>query len=186
MRADMCSIAMRLLSFCRLAFRRSLSRSVFVVARVSLTVSNGIDLFAQTKRPMQRSGRDFTFGIIEGTELLPGTSNGSAHLTLTVLAANDTVTEGCGTIVSPSGYAQDFSFSGKQATVIDLPYELLHLTDLGKTSKGLIVHTNEPVSLTLHDYMFDAGDATQIYPNSSLDTDYYCPGWGLWDDNYQG
>lgn len=174
MRYDMCSIDMRLLSFWR--------RSVFVV----LLASFALAVHAQPKRPMQRSGRDFSFGIIEGSELLPGAPLGSFHLTLTILAANDTIKEGCGTITSPGGYAQDFSFSGKQPTVINLPQSLLHLNDLGKTQKGLVVHTNEPVSLTLHDYMESAGDATQIYPNSALDTDYFCPGWGLWDDNVGG
>src|ERR1051325_3213233 len=174
MRAVMCSISMRLLSFWR-------HGGVLAVV-VSLLFAVGGEALAQSAHPMQRSGRDFTFGIIEGTEVLPGADPTTSHLTLTVLAANDTVTEGCGTLISPSGYATDFSFSGKTSTVINLPYSLVHLRDLGKTKKGLILHTNEPVTAWVHDYMLSAGDASQVYPNSSLDTDYYCPSWGLWND----
>ncbi|MDP4286456.1 MAG: T9SS type A sorting domain-containing protein [Bacteroidota bacterium] len=157
---------MRFFSFLRIA-------SVVTVLLATLGVTAGIG-----QNSLQRSGRHFTFGIIEGPENLPGADLSSLSLILTVLSPYD----GCGTITSPSGYAQDFSFTAMQATVISLPTKLIHLNDLGKTSKGLIVRTNEPVNLTLHDFILEAGDATQLYPDESLDTDYMVAEWGEWDD----
>jgi hypothetical protein len=130
---------------------------------------------------LPRAGQNFSFGIIQGPDDLVGDSTQSAQqstLMLTVVSQFS----GCGVVISPSGYIQDFSFGPGAATVIDLPYNLLQLNDLGKTNKGLIVHTTEPVNLVFHDYVFDAGDATQILPDNALDTSYVTFGWGIWDD----
>ncbi len=138
--------------------------------------------FAQAQLP--RAGQSFSFGIIDGpytfadsASYLRGTS-----LTLTVVSAYS----GCGIITSPSGYVQDFSFAPGAPTVIDLPLNLIHLNDLGKTNKGLLVHTTEPVNLVLHDYVQYGGEATQILPDAALDTSYVAFGWGLWDDPSDG
>ncbi len=134
---------------------------------------------AQTVLP--RAGQNFSFGIIQGPDYLIGDSIASSQetaLTLTVVSEYS----GCGVVTSPSGYIQDFTFIPGAATVIDLPYELLLLHNLGKTNKGLLVHTTEPVNLVLHDYVLDAGDASQILPDNALDTSYVTFGWGIWDD----
>jgi hypothetical protein len=60
------------------------------------------------------------------------------------------------------------------------------LDDLGKTEKGLLVHTTEPVNLVLHDYIPYGGDATQILPDGALDTSYITCGWGIWNDPTDG
>src|SRR3954469_5151146 len=89
------------------------------------------------------SGRDFTFGVIEGAEGLEGSDTAAeavTELTLTVVCAY----EGCGTVISPSGYAQDFSFSPNIATWFRLPFSLVQLHELGKSKKGLLVHTTQP------------------------------------------
>ncbi len=166
MRHDMCSFGMRILSFVR----------VGLIVAILLPLVGGSNGFAQGSLP--RAGRQFTFGVIEGAENLPGADQSSASVILTVLSLYD----GCGTITSPSGYAQDFSFSAMRATVISIPTNLVHSHDLGKTNKGLIVRTNEPVSLTLHDFILEAGDATQLYPDDALDTNYMVAEWGTWDD----
>lgn len=127
---------------------------------------------------MPRSGQHFSFGIIEGAENLPGADSLFKALTLTVMSAY----EGCGSITSPSGYATNFTFVPMRATVITLPNSLIQRFDVGHTLKGLIVRTNEPVNLVLHDYMAAAGDATQLYPDDALDTSYLAAGWGLYDD----
>lgn len=168
MRRDMCSFDMRILSFVR----------VGLVVAILLPLVGGSNGFAQGSLP--RAGRQFTFGVIEGAENLPGADQSSASVILTVLSLYD----GCGTITSPSGYAQDFSFSVMRATVIKLPDSLVHSHELGgKTSKGLIVRTNEPVSLTLHDFILEAGDATQLFPDDALDTNYMVAEWGVRDDS---
>jgi hypothetical protein len=125
---------------------------------------------------LPRAGRDFTFGIIEGPDNLD--SSASSLLTLTVASHHI----GCGVITSAAGYTEQFTFAPDSLTVIQLPLSLMHLNDLGKTNKGILVHTSEPVNLTLHDYAPQAGDATQIFPDEALDTSYVASEWGLYDD----
>jgi IgGFc binding protein/Cohesin domain len=130
---------------------------------------------------LPRAGQNFSFGIIQGPDYLIGDSIASAQqttLTLSVVSAY----EGCGVVTSPSGYIQDFTFIPGAATIIDLPYSLLQLNVLGKSNKGLLVHTTEPANLVLHDYVVEAGDASQILPDNALDTSYVTFGWGIWDD----
>ena len=129
---------------------------------------------------LPRSGQSFTFGIIEGPYSFFDSASAlqSTNLILTVVSAYS----GCGIITSPSGYSQDFSFAPGAPTIINLPLNLIHLNDLGKTEKGLLVHTTEPVNLVLHDYIPYGGDASQILPDGALDTSYVACGWGIWDD----
>jgi hypothetical protein len=132
---------------------------------------------AQQKLP--RAGRDFAFGIIEGPDNLPEAGGQVVSiLTLTVLSPYS----GSGSIISPLGFSQTFTFRPNIATILMLPDSLMHLNDLGKTNKGLLVHTSAPVNLVLHDYAPAAGDATQILPNEALDTSYMVAEWGLYDD----
>ncbi len=129
---------------------------------------------------MPRAGRNFTFGIIEGPDrnVSSGGPFVASQLTLTALSTYD----GSGTVTSPSGYSQPFSFTANHPTIIDLPHNLTHQTDLGKTAKGVLVHTTRPVNLVLEDSVVDAGDASQIYPDDGLDTNYVVSEWGLWND----
>ncbi len=129
---------------------------------------------------LPRAGQSFSFGIMEGPYSFSDSLGylQQTSLTLTVVSAYS----GCGIIASPSGYVQDFSFAPGAPTIIDLPMNLMHLNDLGKTRKGLLVHTTEPVNLVLHDYVQYGGEATQILPDSALDTSYVAFGWGIWDD----
>ena len=128
---------------------------------------------------LPRAGRSFSFGIIEGPDnLIDSTQGPLSQLTLTVVS----MYSGCGVVVSPSGFFLDFTFAPGAATVIDLPYDLMQRSDIGKTNKGILVHTSEPVNLVLHDYAPEAGDASQILPDDALDTSYVSFGWGIWDD----
>jgi IgGFc binding protein len=128
---------------------------------------------------LPRVGQNFSFGIIQGPDnLFADSAQSVTTLTLTVVSAYS----GCGVITSPSGYTQDFTFIPGAATIIDLPYNLMLLNDLGKSNKGLLVHTTEPVNLVLHDYAPSAGDATQILPDNALDSSYVSFAWGIWDD----
>ena len=135
---------------------------------------------AQAQPGVPRAGRNFSFGIIEGPDLLivGDSSLSPSHLSLTVLSPHD----GCGVYLSPSGAAGEFTFAANQATTLDLPYNLMQTHDLGKTKKGILVHTSQPVNLVLIDSMPEAGDATQIYPDEALDTSYVVGEWGLWND----
>src|SRR5437867_3869052 len=90
---------------------------------------------AQTKLP--RYGQDFTFGIIEGPERLVDTMF-PAHMALTIMSAFG----GEGNFSSPSGVTGTFTFTAGKPTVIDFPNSLIHLNDLGKTNKGILVHTS--------------------------------------------
>ncbi|HET6401008.1 MAG TPA: IgGFc-binding protein [Candidatus Kapabacteria bacterium] len=134
---------------------------------------------ARGQQVLPRAGRSFSFGIIEGPDNLIDSTQGSlSQLTLTVVS----LYAGCGVVVSPSGFFLDFNFAPGAATVIDLPYDLMQRFDLGKTNKGILVHTSQPVNLVLHDFAPEAGDATQILPDDALDTNYVAFGWGLYDD----
>ena len=162
------------ISLLRSFYRRELAVLFFCI--VSFTVEDG-NAFAQNTLP--RAGRNFTFGIIEGPENLPSfIGSDSSILVLTAVSPY----EGCGVITSPNGYTQQFTFKSHVATVLALPLGLMHLSDLGKTNKGLLVHTSEPINLTFHDFAPEAGDATQIYPDEALDTSYIVCEWGLYND----
>ncbi len=138
------------------------------------------DLSANAQATLQRAGQNFTFGIIEGPDRLAvsDTNVQPSHITVTVTSPFD----GCGVYLSPDGEAGQFSFTANRPTIFDLPYHLMHLTDLGKTRKGILVHTNEPVNIVLQDSVPEAGEATQIFPDEALDTSYVVSEWGLWND----
>jgi hypothetical protein len=131
---------------------------------------------ANAQQTLPRAGRNFTFGIIEGPDNLSG--GGASLLTLMVLSPYG----GTGIVASPKGFVQQFAFVPNTATIIVLPDSLMHLNDLGKTTKGIQVHTTQPVNLVLHDYLTAAGDATQILPDEALDTTYLISEWGLFND----
>src|SRR5579883_367306 len=153
--------------------RRSLLVLVLAFAMLSATSR------VKAQSVLSRAGRAFTFGIIEGPDNLLGDSARSAtKLTLTVVSQYS----GCGVVQSPNGFIQNFNFISGAPTVIDLPYNLLQIHDLGKSNKGILVKTTEPVDLFLHDYVPYAGDGTQLLPDDALDTSYVTFGWGIWDD----
>ncbi|HET6400924.1 MAG TPA: IgGFc-binding protein [Candidatus Kapabacteria bacterium] len=167
-------------------FRSFLSRfwMILFVAGSLLAGAASFPRGAIAQAPLPRAGQSFSFGIPDGPYTLADSAGSlnATSLTLTVVSAYS----GCGIITSPSGYIQDFSFAPGAPTVIDLPLNLIHLNDLGKTNKGLLVHTTEPVNLVLHDYVQYGGEATQILPDSALDTSYVTFGWGIWDDPSDG
>lgn len=124
-----------------------------------------------------RAGTRFTFALPEGADaVLPIRT--PSQITLNVLSAHD----GTGVIWSPSGVTISFAFSAGQVKVMPLANTLMLIDDLGKSDRGLIVRTTQPVSLTLHYALDYAGEATQIWPDEALDTSYLIPGWGLWND----
>ena len=151
--------------------RISFTRVVFVLCLAMLSSA------VARSQSMPRSGQHFAFGVIEGAERLAGSQQATA-LTLTVVSAYS----GTGVIRSPCGFSSSFSFSPTTATIISLPDSLIHLNDLGATKKGILVETTEPVNLVLHDFLPEAGDATQIYPIEALDTSYVASEWGIWND----
>src|SRR5258706_6465331 len=101
---------------------------------------------ASAQNQLPRYGQDFTFGIIEGPERLVGTTL-PTHISLTVMSASN----GVGNFSSPSGVTGTFTFTAGTPARIDLPNSLIHLDDLGKTNKGILVHTSVPVNLVLWD-----------------------------------
>jgi hypothetical protein len=130
---------------------------------------------------LPRSGTNFTFGIPEGADFQGGSATPSTLL-VNIVSEYD----GKGIITSRSGYCQEFSFSANKVTVLTLPNFLMQLTDLGKTNKGILFRTTEPVNVTFHDFLTEAGEATQIYPDNALDTSYRITSWGLWNDPDDG
>jgi hypothetical protein len=166
------------------SFRSQLSGILLMAGLATLLATVLFPGTGQAQAVLPRSGQSFTFGIIDGpyTFTDSASSLASTNLTLTVVSAYS----GCGIVTSPSGYEQDFSFVSGSPTVINLPLNLIHLNDLGKTNKGILVHTTQPVNLVLHDYIPYGGDATQILPDGALDTSYVSCGWGIWDDPSDG
>jgi len=130
---------------------------------------------AQSKLP--RCGQDFTFGVIEGAERLVRDTEAD-HIRLTILSASD----GDGSYSSPSGPNGVFTFKAGTPTVIVLPLDLIQINDLGKTSKGILIHTSVPVNIIFQNTLSMAGDATQLYPDEALDTAYVVSNWGLFND----
>lgn len=129
---------------------------------------------------MPLSGTHFTFGIPEGPDGIPDPflGMGTSVLTLNITSAYD----GKGILTSPNGYCQEFSFTSNNVTTIPLPYSFMHLKDLGKTNKGILFQTSQPVNVVFHNYFEAAGEATQIYPDAALGTDYHITSWGIFND----
>ena len=134
-----------------------------------------VTAFAQI---LPRAGTHFTFGIPEGPDSVPDPSLSSSVLTVNILSKYD----GKGIITSPNGYCQEFAFSSNTVTIITLPFSFMHLKDIGKTNKGILIKTSQPVNVVFHDFLPDAGEATQIYPDEALGTDYRITTWGIAND----
>ena len=135
----------------------------------------------QAQNSLPTTGTQFTFAIPEGADNLIDPSSGkndSSKIFLYLISS----TEGTGTLWSPSGVSLSFAFCRDTVATIVIPYELMHLHDVGKTQKGIIVQTTEPVQLILHDYFPSGGEITQLYPDEALDTAYRIATWGLYND----
>ncbi|MDP4219949.1 MAG: hypothetical protein Q8896_05880 [Bacteroidota bacterium] len=129
---------------------------------------------------LPRAGTHFTFGIPEGGDAIddPTLGSGTSVLTLNIVSLYD----GKGIITSPNGFCFEFSFTSNNVTTVTLPYSFMHLKDVGKTNKGILIKTSQPVNVVLHDFLEAAGEATQIYPDDALGTDYRITAWGIYDD----
>jgi hypothetical protein len=150
--------------------------SFFFALLVALLLPMSSRAVAQTAVPT--AGTHFTFGIIEGPDAAVTPGELTSELYLTVLSPFS----GCGLIVSPSGYSQQFSFDANKPMRVGLDYSLMQTNDLGKSKKGLLLQTSQPVNAYIHDWTQSGGDATQIYPDEALDTSFVVGGWGLFND----
>jgi hypothetical protein len=135
---------------------------------------------AVSAQVLPRSGTHFTFGIPEGSDNLAGPINGlgTSVLSVNIVSEHD----GRGIATSPSGFCQEFTFAANTVTTVFLPYNLMHLNDIGITNKGVLIRTSQPANVTFHDFLAEAGEATQIYPDEALDTNYRITTWGIFDD----
>ncbi|HET9137343.1 MAG TPA: T9SS type A sorting domain-containing protein [Candidatus Kapabacteria bacterium] len=152
--------------------------SRFILAVVSFAIV-AASVAAQTVLPT--TGTHFTFAIPEGADNLVDQSTGqtdSSRLYLYFVSS----TAGTATISSPSGYSKTISFCKDTATVFELPYYLMHLHEVGKTNKAVIVESSVPIQLVFHDYFLAGGEVTQLYPDDALDTSYTIATWGLYND----
>ncbi len=124
------------------------------------------------------AGTRFTFGIPEGPDSVPDPSLASSVLSVNILSKFD----GKGIITSPTGYCQEFTFTSNTVTTVTLPFSFMHLKDIGKTNKGILIRTSQPANIVFHDFLPDAGEATQIYADEALGTDYRITTWGIAND----
>jgi hypothetical protein len=123
------------------------------------------------------AGTSFTFAIPEGADRV-STEFVASQLAVIVLSPYD----GDGVLYSPSGVELPFSFKANRATQVDLPHSLMHLYELGKTKKGILVRTTQPINLTYYLINPYASESSQIFPDGVLGKDYLVTGWGLWND----
>jgi hypothetical protein len=162
---------------------RSALVSSFIVAIILIALTPCIS-FAQ--KILNPTGTRFTFAIIEGSDSIgdpPDTLGPVIYTNISTLYLNIVSDKsGDGIILSPSGYQQRFTFDQGTVTTVTLDYDLMLLSDLGKSEKGLVVLTSQPVTMMLHDYVLDAGDATQLMPDEALDTSYIIAAWGIYND----
>jgi hypothetical protein len=126
---------------------------------------------------LKTAGTSFTFAIPEGADRVSPLFTPS-RLALIVISPYD----GDGVMYSPSGVEIQFTFVANKAAQIDVPYKLMNLTDIGKTSKGIIVKTSQPINLTYYLIQDAASESSQIFPDDVIGTDYLVTGWGLWND----
>lgn len=155
-----------------------LSRMFLALAVIAISTR-----YVSAQEVLPTIGTRFTFAIPEGADNLVDVVSGardSSKLFLYFVSS----TAGTATISSPSGYSITMSFCKDTATVFELPYYLMHLNDVGKTNKGILVETSVPVQLVFHDYFQSGGEVTQLYPDEALDTAYTIATWGLYNDIY--
>ncbi len=126
---------------------------------------------------LKTAGTSFTFAIPEGADRVSPLFTPS-RLALIVVSPYD----GDGVMYSPSGVEINFTFSANRAAQVDVPYPLMNLTDIGKTNKGIIVKTTQPINLTYYLIQDAASESSQIFPDDVIGTDYLVTGWGLWND----
>jgi hypothetical protein len=126
---------------------------------------------------LKTAGTSFTFAIPEGSDKVSPFFFPSS-LALIVISPHD----GDGVIYSPSGVEIYFSFKANRAFQVELPYSLMLLDDLGKSKKGIIVKTTQPVNLTYYLLNAYASESSQIFPDHVIGTNYLVTGWGLWND----
>jgi len=126
---------------------------------------------------LKTAGTSFTFAIPEGSDRVSSQFTAS-RLALIVLSPYN----GDGVLYSPSGVEIPFSFTANRAVQVDLPNSLMHLFDLGKTNKGILVRTTQPINLTYYLINPWASESSQIFPDEVQGTDYLVTGWGLWND----
>lgn len=125
------------------------------------------------------AGTRFTFGIPEGTERHPATATiGPPSTFISVVAQQD----GCGVIRSPHGFSQSFSFRAGRVREVFIDTAWMQSYELGKNDKGFTVETSVPANLMMHVFVDGAGDATQLWPDDLLGTDYLLSGWSIWND----
>ena len=153
-----------------------------MIKRVVIFLFLGLPVINASAQVMARSGTHFTFGIPEGPDAI---TNPFAPLqdTSMLLVNITSAYNGKGIITSPNGYCQEFTFTSNSATTLGLPFSFMHLNDLGKTNKGILIKTSQPVNVVFHNFFPDAGEATQIYPDEALDTDYRVTTWGIYNDS---
>jgi hypothetical protein len=126
---------------------------------------------------LKTAGTSFTFAIPEGADRVSPLFTPS-RLALIVVSPYD----GDGVMYSPSGVEINFTFFANRAAQVDVPYQLMNLTDIGKTNKGIIVKTTQPINLTYYIIQDAASESSQIFPDDVIGTDYLVTGWGLWND----
>lgn len=124
------------------------------------------------------AGTSFTFAIPEGADKVSAEFTPS-RLVLIIVSPHS----GDGVIYSPSGVEIPFSFTANRAAQVELPHKLMHLDDLGKTNKGILVRTTQPVNLTYYLINPSASESSQIFPDDVLGTSYLVTGWGIWNDS---
>ncbi|HEY6172438.1 MAG TPA: IgGFc-binding protein, partial [Candidatus Kapabacteria bacterium] len=127
---------------------------------------------------LKTAGTSFTFAIPEGADRVSSEFTPS-RLALIIVSQYD----GDGVVYSPSGVEIPFTFRANRAAQVELPHSLMHLYELGKTTKGILVRTTQPINLTYYLINPFASESSQIFPDDDLGTDYLVTGWGLWNDS---
>lgn len=127
---------------------------------------------------LKTAGTSFTFAIPEGADRVSFEFTAS-RLALIIVSQYD----GDGVVYSPSGVEIPFTFKANRAAQVELPHSLMHLYELGRSNKGILVRTTQPINLTYYLINPFASESSQIFPDDDLGTDYLVTGWGLWNDS---
>lgn len=139
-----------------------------------------VSVRAAAQSPVVTYGTKFTFAFPEGADgLVDPFGNGDSSTLILHLISR---APGSATITSPSGYSTKFCYDSTLGTDIVLPHWLMLIPGQGKSQKGLVLRTTNPVQVELLDKFNAGGEMTQIYPDSSLGTDYRIATWGLYND----
>ena len=119
-------------------------------------------------------GTSFWFGFMEHIDRFQNTKVAM----ITAKKATSGVIE-----IPLQGWSQSFNVAANEVTIVTLPVEVENIGSEQVSDKGVILTSNDPVSVYIHQYHNFRSEATVVIPTVSLGTEYYTMNYRAHLDN---